>query len=203
MMEQWHPLGAVGVITAFNFPVAVWAWNAAIAPVCGDTVVWKPSPLTPLTAIAVQGSVERVAADVGCAGGVQPVRGRADEVGELLLGRPAGAAGLGHRVSAGWAGRSAEVVGRRFGRALLELGGNNAVIVTPSADLELAVRAIVFAAVGHGRPALHDVAAADRARVGARRVGRADRRGLPQPADRRPAGRRHAGGPADPRDRGR
>nr|WP_209305754.1 aldehyde dehydrogenase family protein [Mycobacterium sp. PS03-16] len=147
LMETWHPLGVVGVITAFNFPVAVWSWNTAVALVCGDTVVWKPSELTPLTAIACQTLLERAADDVGAP--------RA--VGRLILGgREAGERLVDDRrvalLSATGSVRMGREVGprvaERFGRALLELGGNNAAIVTPSADLDLAVRAIVFSAAG-------------------------------------------------------
>jgi aldehyde dehydrogenase (NAD+) len=148
MMEQWHPLGAVGLITSFNFPVAVWAWNTALAIVCGDSTVWKPSSLTPLCAIATVKIAERVCR----ANGVDPalftlVIGDGATVGERLLHDPrlplisaTGSCKMGVRV--------AEVVGKRFGRALLELGGNNAIIVAPSADLNLAVRALLFGAVG-------------------------------------------------------
>jgi aldehyde dehydrogenase (NAD+) len=146
-METWHPVGVVGVITAFNFPVAVWAWNTAVALVCGDTVVWKPSDLTPLTAIACQALIERAADDVGAPRGISRL---------VLGGRDAGAALVDDPrvalVSATGSVRMGREVGprvaARFGKALLELGGNNAAIVTPSADLDLAVRGIVFAAAG-------------------------------------------------------
>ncbi len=147
LMETWHPLGVVGVITAFNFPVAVWAWNSAIALVCGDTVVWKPSELTPLTALACQALIERAADGVGAPAAVSRLIQGGREVGELLVDDPRVAL-----VSATGSVRMGQQVGprvaQRFGKALLELGGNNAAIVTPSADLELAVRAIVFAAAG-------------------------------------------------------
>lgn len=147
LMETWHPLGVVGVITAFNFPVAVWAWNTAIALVCGDTVVWKPSELTPLTAIACQALIERAARDVGAPTQVSRLIQGRREIGERLIDDPR--VGL---VSATGSVRMGRQVGprvaQRFGRVLLELGGNNAAIVTPSADLELAVRAIVFSAAG-------------------------------------------------------
>jgi len=148
LMEQWHPLGPIGVITAFNFPVAVWAWNAAIALVCGDPVVWKPSEKTPLTAIACQSLMGRLLEQMPevPAGLVHLVVGRAD-VGQALAEHPGlplisatGSVPMGHAV--------AQSVAARLGRSLLELGGNNAMIVCPSADMELAVRAIVFAAVG-------------------------------------------------------
>lgn len=147
LMETWHPLGVVGVITAFNFPVAVWAWNSAVALVCGDTVVWKPSELTPLTAIACQGLLERAAHDVGAPAAVSRLVLGGREVGERLVDDPrvallsaTGSVRMGRQVG--------PRVAQRFGRALLELGGNNAAIVTPSADLDLAVRGIVFAAAG-------------------------------------------------------
>lgn len=147
LMETWHPVGIVGVITAFNFPVAVWAWNTAVALVCGDTVVWKPSELTPLTAIACQALLERACADVGASQNVARLIQGGREIGEQLVDDPRVAL-----VSATGSVRMGQEVGprvaRRFGKALLELGGNNAAIVTPSADLDLAVRAIVFSAAG-------------------------------------------------------
>ena len=148
MMEQWHPLGVVGIISAFNFPVAVWSWNSALAAVCGDATIWKPSEKTPLTAIACIKLVAAVCRD----GDVDPaifslVCGDGVSVGEPLIAdarvalvSATGSTRMGRRV--------AEVVGCRLGRTLLELGGNNAVIVAPSADLKLAVRAILFGAVG-------------------------------------------------------
>jgi aldehyde dehydrogenase (NAD+) len=147
LMETWHPLGVVGVITAFNFPVAVWAWNTAVALVCGDVVVWKPSELTPLTALACAALIDRAAADVGAP---RAVSGRLlgdRDLGEQLVDDPriallsaTGSVRMGQQVG--------PRVARRFGRVLLELGGNNAAIVTPAADLDLAVRAVVFAAAG-------------------------------------------------------
>ena len=148
MMEQWLPLGPVGVITAFNFPVAVWAWNAMLALVCGDSVVWKPSEKTPLCALAVQTLVGQAIAGMedAPAGVVQLVVGEAD-AGEALardtrlpLVSATGSVRMGKRVGA--------TVGARLGRSLLELGGNNAMIVTPTARFELALPAIVFAAAG-------------------------------------------------------
>ncbi|MCA1456958.1 aldehyde dehydrogenase family protein [Bradyrhizobium sp. BRP22] len=148
MMETWHPAGVCGIITAFNFPVAVWCWNAALALVCGDAVVWKPSEKTPLTACAVQAIVERALARFGGApqGLSQLVQGdRA--VGEVLVDHPDVAI-----VSATGSTRMGKQVGprvaARFGRAILELGGNNAAIVTPSADQDLALRSIAFSAMG-------------------------------------------------------
>jgi aldehyde dehydrogenase (NAD+) len=147
LMETWHPLGVVGVITAFNFPVAVWAWNTAIALVCGDTVVWKPSELTPLTALACQALIERAAGDVGAPREVSRLVQGGRDVGERLVDDPRVAL-----LSATGSVRMGQQVGprvaQRFGKALLELGGNNAAIVTPSADLDLAVRGIVFSAAG-------------------------------------------------------
>jgi aldehyde dehydrogenase (NAD+) len=149
MMESWHPLGVVGVISAFNFPVAVWSWNAALAFVCGDAVVWKPSDKAPLTALAVQALFARACERYGDASW------RA--LSQLLLGDAALGAQLVDDarvalISATGSTRMGRAVGprvaARFGRCLLELGGNNAIIVTPSADLDLAVRAIVFGAVG-------------------------------------------------------
>jgi aldehyde dehydrogenase (NAD+) len=148
MRETWHPLGVVGVISAFNFPVAVWAWNAALALVCGDPVVWKPSEKTPLTAIATLGLLDRAIARFG--------RAPRGLCGLILGGAPAGAQLAGDARVALVSATGSTAMGRkvgaavaaRFGRGLLELGGNNAAIVAPSADLELARRAIVFAAVG-------------------------------------------------------
>jgi aldehyde dehydrogenase (NAD+) len=147
MYEQWHPLGAIGVITAFNFPVAVWAWNAAIAAACGDTTVWKPSSETPLTAIAVQHIANKVMSDHGLKGIFCTTIGRGAVVGERMINDPrlplvsfTGSTKMGRRVS--------EAVAKRFGRTILELGGNNAVIVAEDADLDMAVRTILFGAVG-------------------------------------------------------
>jgi aldehyde dehydrogenase (NAD+) len=148
MMEQWHPLGVVGVISAFNFPVAVWAWNAAIAAVCGDSTLWKPSSLTPLTAVACTKIAERVCRETGTDGAVfSLVIGPGKTVGEQLINdrrvplvSATGSCVMGRRVG--------EAVAKRLGRSLLELGGNNAIIVAPSANLDLAIRAIVFGAVG-------------------------------------------------------
>src|ERR1700733_6228821 len=147
LLETWHPLGVVGVITAFNFPIAVWAWNTAVALVCGDTVVWKPSELTPLTALACQALIGRAAADVGAPPAVSGLVLGDRDLGEQLVDDPRVAL-----LSATGSVRMGQQVGprvaARFGRVLLELGGNNAAIVTPSADPDLAVRAIVFAAAG-------------------------------------------------------
>jgi aldehyde dehydrogenase (NAD+) len=148
MFEQWHPLGVVGVISAFNFPVAVWSWNTAIAIVCGDAVLWKPASKTPLTAIACTHLARQVCEE----NGVDPalfslVIGKGSTVGERMLRDPrvplvsaTGSCAVGKRV--------AELVGTRFGRTILELGGNNAILVTPSANLDLALRAILFGAIG-------------------------------------------------------
>src|SRR6185295_15155446 len=145
MMETWHPLGPVGVISAFNFPVAVWAWNAALAIVCGDSVIWKPSEKTPLTALATQKLFDRAVARFGDAPKAlsQVVQG-ARAVGELLakdaripLVSATGSTHMGKALS--------PVVSARLGRTILELGGNNAMIVAPTADLKLAERAITFA----------------------------------------------------------
>jgi aldehyde dehydrogenase (NAD+) len=149
MMETWHPLGPVAVITAFNFPVAVWAWNSALAVVCGDSVIWKPSEKTPLTALACRSLFERAVARFGddAPAGLLSVVNGGREVGESLSRDPrvklvsaTGSCRMGRELG--------PVVAARFGRTLLELGGNNAMIVTPSADLELAARAILFSAVG-------------------------------------------------------
>ncbi|MGW0024259.1 L-piperidine-6-carboxylate dehydrogenase [Rhodococcus sp. NPDC003383] len=147
LMETWHPLGVVGVISAFNFPVAVWSWNTAIALVCGDPVVWKPSETTPLTALACDALLRRAASDVGAPDALHHVLLGDATVGEALVDDPRVAL-----VSATGSVRMGRIVGprvaARFGRVLLELGGNNGAIVAPSADLNLTVRAVVFAAAG-------------------------------------------------------
>jgi aldehyde dehydrogenase (NAD+) len=149
MRETWHPMGVCGIITAFNFPVAPWCWNAALALVCGDPVLWKPSEKTPLTALAVQKICERAMAKFGDdapEGLIQTVIG-GREIGETLTASrdvailsATGSVPMGRAV--------AEAMSRRLGRSILELGGNNGMIVAPSADLDLALRAIVFSAVG-------------------------------------------------------
>ncbi len=149
MFEQWHPLGPVGIITAFNFPVAVWSWNAMVAAVAGDSMIWKPSPLAPLTAIAVQKIVNEVVAGESIEGldglfslvigGAEIARKMAEDE-RLPLISATGSTAMGRAL--------APLVGGRLGRSLLELGGNNAIIVTEHADLALALRAVAFAAVG-------------------------------------------------------
>ena len=147
MMEQWHPLGVIGIISAFNFPVAVWSWNSALAAVCGNATVWKPSELTPLTAIATIRIAEKIC--------------RANKIDPAIFSLVCGDHSIGRKMSADrrmpllsatgstrMGRKVAEAVGQRLGKSLLELGGNNAIIVAPSANLELAVRAIVFGAVG-------------------------------------------------------
>ena len=147
MYEQWHPLGVVGIISAFNFPVAVWAWNAALAAICGDTMIWKPSSSTPLTAVAVQNICNEVMERNGISGVFNLVIGPGRSVGETMLNDKrvplisfTGSTDMGRHVS--------ETTAKRFGRSILELGGNNAIIVEPDAKLDLALRAILFAAVG-------------------------------------------------------
>jgi aldehyde dehydrogenase (NAD+) len=147
LMEQWHPLGPVGVISAFNFPVAVWAWNAMLAAVCGDTVIWKPSSKTPLTAIAVQHICNEVARVNHLPSIFNLVVGRGATVGEMLIKDPrvrlisaTGSTPMGKHVGG--------VVGARLGRTILELGGNNAVIVDETANLKMALNAVAFGAVG-------------------------------------------------------
>ncbi|MBI1731257.1 MAG: aldehyde dehydrogenase family protein [Gammaproteobacteria bacterium] len=146
--EYWHPVGPVAVITAFNFPVAVWAWNAALALACGDSVLWKPSPKTPLTALACETLLFRAMQRFGAA---------PEGLSQILIGGPAAALHLAGDAripvisatgSTAMGRELAPVVARRMGRSILELGGNNAMIVTPSADLDLALRAILFSAVG-------------------------------------------------------
>ena len=152
MMESWHPLGAVGIISAFNFPVAVWSWNAALAIVCGNSTIWKPSEKTPLTALAVQALFEKALKRYVAEGGEAPanlstllIGGR--DLGELLVDHPqvplvsaTGSTAMGRAVGPRLAGR--------FARAILELGGNNAAIVCPTADLDLTLRGVAFSAMG-------------------------------------------------------
>jgi len=147
MYEQWHPLGVVGIITAFNFPMAVWSWNSMIAAVCGDTMVWKPSSKTPLCAIALQHIANRVMKAKGLTGIFTLVVGKGSIVGERLINdsrialvSATGSTAMGKRV--------AEAAAKRLARTILELGGNNAIIVAEDANLDLAVRAILFGAVG-------------------------------------------------------
>ncbi|HSC13912.1 MAG TPA: aldehyde dehydrogenase family protein [Gammaproteobacteria bacterium] len=148
LTEQWHPLGVVAIVSAFNFPAAVWAWNSALAAVCGDATIWKPSEKTPLTAIACVRLAERVCREHGADPAIfSVVCGDGATVGEPLIADPrvalvsaTGSTNMGRRVG--------EVVARRLGRTLLELGGNNAIVVAPSADLKLALRGVLFASVG-------------------------------------------------------
>jgi aldehyde dehydrogenase (NAD+) len=146
LMEQWHPLGVAGIVTAFNFPVAVWSWNAALAAVCGDVCLWKPSPLTPLCSAAVQALCDRVAREHGAEGVFSLIPGGAEAGNWIVDDRRVplvsftGSTAVGRQV--------ASRVAARLGRSILELGGNNAVIVLGDADLDLAVRAITFGSVG-------------------------------------------------------
>ncbi len=146
MYEQWHPLGPIGIITAFNFPIAVWSWNSTIAAVAGDTMVWKPSELVPLTGVAMQHITNAVMADYGLSGIFNLTIG-GPEIGQLMTADTrlplvsfTGSIRVGKLV--------AQAVAGRLGRSLLELGGNNAIVVAPDADLNMATRAIVFGAVG-------------------------------------------------------
>jgi aldehyde dehydrogenase (NAD+) len=147
MYEQWHPLGIVGIITAFNFPGAVWAWNAMIAAVCGDVMVWKPSSKTPLTAIAIQKIVNQVLEPLGWNGIMSLLVGSSRDVGEMLvhdrrvpLVSATGSCNMGRKIGG--------AVSQRLARSLLELGGNNGIIAMPDADPELVLRGVVFGAVG-------------------------------------------------------
>ena len=147
MYEQWHPLGPVGVITSFNFPVAVWSWNALIAAVCGDTLIWKPSSQTPLTAVAVTNIVEEVMEHSGFESVFSLVVGRGATVGDALINdrrvpliSATGSCDMGEKVGT--------AVAKRLGRSLLELGGNNAMVVLDDADPDIVTRAALFAAVG-------------------------------------------------------
>ncbi len=147
MYEQWHPMGIVAIITAFNFPVAVWSWNSALAAVCGDSMIWKPSPKTPLCALATQRLLEPIVKAHGLAGLFSLVLGPDAEIGERLVADPrvpivsaTGSSRMGKRVG--------QVVASRFGRSILELGGNNAIIALPDCDQDLLLRAVLFGAVG-------------------------------------------------------
>jgi aldehyde dehydrogenase (NAD+) len=146
LLEQWHPLGPVAVVTAFNFPMAVWSWNAALAAVCGDPVVWKPSPRTPLCGLAVHALCQRAMADEDAAGVWSLVQGGADVGAWMAEDERFPLVSFTGSIAAGRV--VAERVARRLGRSLLELGGNNGVIVLDDADLDLAARAITFGAVG-------------------------------------------------------
>ena len=147
LMETWHPLGVVGVISAFNFPAAVWSWNTAVALVCGDPVVWKPSELTPLTSLACAAILQQAIAELGAPPDVSQVLIGGADVGQALVDHPGVAL-----LSATGSTRMGQAVGPRvagrFGRTLLELGGNNAAVVSASADLDLTMRGIVFSAAG-------------------------------------------------------
>jgi aldehyde dehydrogenase (NAD+) len=147
LMETWHPLGVVAVISAFNFPAAVWSWNTAVALVCGDPVVWKPSELTPLTSLACQAVLARAIAECDAPADVAQVLIGGPDVGQALVDHP-GVALLSATGSTRMGRAVGPRVAGRFGRSLLELGGNNAAIVTPSADLDLSIRGIVFSAAG-------------------------------------------------------
>ncbi len=147
MYEQWHPLGPIGIISAFNFPVAVWSWNAFLAAVCGDSMIWKPSPIVPLTAVAVQNVCHEVMDGTDFEGVFNLTVGDVDPVGDAMVRDPrlplisaTGSVRMGQQVGT--------TVASRLGRSLLELGGNNAIIVMDDADLELAVRGALFAAAG-------------------------------------------------------
>ena len=147
MYEQWHPLGPIGVISAFNFPVAVWAWNAFIAAICGNTTIWKPSSSTPLCAIAVQNICNKVMEENGYSGIFSVIIGKGSIVGEEMIKDPrlplisfTGSTAMGRHVN--------KTVSERFGKTILELGGNNAIVIDESAEMELAIPAVVFGAVG-------------------------------------------------------
>ncbi|MDH4129606.1 MAG: aldehyde dehydrogenase family protein, partial [Spirochaetota bacterium] len=147
MYEQWHPLGTVGIVSSFNFPASVWSWNSFIAAVCGDTMIWKPSSKTPLTAIAIQHLVNKIFNENNLDGIMNLVIGSGDTIGEIMIAdkripliSATGSFTMGRRVGS--------IVGGRLGKVILELGGNNAIIVMDDSNLDLTVRAILFGAVG-------------------------------------------------------
>ena len=147
MYEQWHPIGPIGVISAFNFPVAVWAWNAFISAICGNTTIWKPSSSTPLCAIAIQNICNQVMSQNGYSGIFSIVIGKGSIIGEQMIKDPrlplvsfTGSTSMGRHVN--------KTVSERFGKTILELGGNNAIIIDETAEIELAIPAVVFGAVG-------------------------------------------------------
>ncbi|SVD52276.1 uncharacterized protein METZ01_LOCUS405130, partial [marine metagenome] len=147
MYEQWHPLGIVGVISAFNFPVAVWSWNAFIAAICGNTTIWKPSSTAPLCAIAVQNICNEVLSQVNAPNIFSTIIGKGSTIGETLINDQriplvsfTGSTKMGRHVS--------KTVAKRFGKTILELGGNNCIIVDETADMDMVIPAVVFGAVG-------------------------------------------------------
>ncbi|MGI6393507.1 MAG: aldehyde dehydrogenase family protein [bacterium] len=147
MYEQWHPIGVVGIITSFNFPAAVWSWNSLIAAICGDTVIWKPSSKTPLTAIAIQNIIAPIVDKHDLDGVFTMVAGKGSEVGDTLVNDPrlplvsmTGSTKMGIQI--------AQTIAKRLGRSILELGGNNAVIIAEDADLDMALHSVLFGAVG-------------------------------------------------------
>ena len=197
MYEQWHPLGVVGVISAFNFPVAVWSWNALIAMVCGDTVVWKPSLKTPLTAIAVQMICDRVLERHGWKGVLNLVIGADDVVGERLIRDPrvplisaTGSTRMGKHIAPSQSRRAC-------GGRLLELGGNNGVIVMDDADPDLVVRAVLFGAVGTAGQRCTSLRRLFLQKGIAPRITETSDCGVPADSHRRSARSRHADGSAD------
>jgi len=196
LMETWHPLGVVGIISAFNFPVAVYAWNTALALVAGDTVVWKPAEAVLLSALATDALLARAAEDVGAPAGIHHLVLGDRVVGRRLVEDPrvalvsaTGSVRMGREI--------APVIAGRFGRALLELGGNNACIVTPSVDLDLAVRGIVFAAAGTAGQRCTTLRRLIVHRFGLRPAGASHRRRVRHPQHRQPHCGRGAGRSAD------
>ena len=198
MTETWHPMGPCAIISAFNFPVAVWSWNAALALVCGDPVIWKPSEKTPLAALATMKILERAIERFG--------PDAPEGLAQLVIGGPAIGEALTSSkhvpiVSATGSTRMGSIVGpkvaSRFGRPILELGGNNAMIVAPSADIDMAVRAIVFSAVGTAGQRCTSLRRVHRPPFDPRRSHAQAGQDLREPADRRSANGRDAGRPAD------
>ena len=195
LMETWHPLGVVGVISAFNFPAAVWSWNTAIALVCGDPVVWKPSELTPLTSLACQAVLARAIAEPARPTPSRRWSSAVPRSGPALVDHP-GIALLSATGSTRMGRAVGPRVAERFGRSLLELGGNNAAVVAPSADLDLAVRGIVFSAAGTAGQRCTTMRRVIAHTTRDRRADRPAGLGLRPAADRQPDGRRHPGRPA-------
>ena len=200
LMETWHPLGVVGVISAFNFPAAVWSWNTAIALVCGDPVIWKPSELAPLTALASHAILAQAIADCGAPADLSQVLIGGADIGKALVDHP-GVALLSATGSTRMGRAVGPRVADRFGRSLLELGGNNAAVVSPTADLDLTTRGVVFSAAGTAGQRCTTMRRVIAHTQRDRRAHRPPGLCLRPAPYRQPAGRRHPGRPPHPPSR--